>query len=375
MRYNFYLLSLITVLFSTLSVDLFSQCGPTEVGGTVYREYKFDGTQNPAVIDEQYIPKTRNLTGSVETRPAEMPFGGGVVVNIYDDSGFIGTTTTAVDGTWTFDVSGANSSMVRIEYTIPTGFESGPNGSENRSSVLFSAPGNCDNDFTIANRCDHCQDDPSIAGICFSRNNDGNGEPVLIDMKYNTGIPFIPRKSIDQDRLWATPQGVYPVATDLQVGGNKGELATVFGIDWSRIHSTLYVGSYYRSYAPLTTNGSSNGFGEGVISAVEYADNCNPSSSPSVWLDLETLLGDGIAGAYQNDPPFPGANQFGTTGAFPNLVGYVGLGSVKISPKGDELYTVNLATREVYILFLLVQMAQLQLIQEILLRLCYLMSV
>lgn len=166
--YNYTIILSLFLFLTIWSVNLQAQCSATEVGGTVFREYKFDGSQNPAVIDMQTIPGTRNgLIGSVETRPEEMPYNGGMIVNIYDSNGLLGSTMTDLNGSWTFDISSASSVMVRIEYIVPTGFESGPNGSENTTSVLFSEGGNCNNDFTIANRCDHCQDDPGIAALCF----------------------------------------------------------------------------------------------------------------------------------------------------------------------------------------------------------------
>ncbi|MEE9438276.1 MAG: SdrD B-like domain-containing protein, partial [Saprospiraceae bacterium] len=312
-------------------------CGGTEVGGTVYQEYKFNGDADGKVFD-----------GSVETRPEEKGVPG-VAVTVYDDNGaVIGMTTSDSNGDWTIDAAGSGP-KVRVEYTLPTDFESGPNGGNNGSSVMFTALGLCDNDLTVVFMGnDHCEDNPQIAVVKQVRNSSSNDPTVTLDTDFNTGDSFVPQSTTDASWKWVVPNTNIPLSASDQVG-NSSVMGSSYGIDWSPLHMKLFTGTYYKSWAKNTTNGSSNGLGEAMIFASDYDDN-GTGAAPQAWLDLETLLGDGVAGDAFNDQPHPGPLTFARAGGMPNVVGFTGLGSIQTSPAGDELYVVNLATNEVYII-------------------------
>ncbi|MCB0573956.1 MAG: hypothetical protein KDC61_05245, partial [Saprospiraceae bacterium] len=329
-------------------------CGdPNYIGGKVYREFLSNGTADAAYTETEDVPGNAVGNQTRTIRNAEPPIAG-VTVNVYDMTGaLIGTDVSDAAGDWSVNAAAAATSQLRVEFIPPAGYEPGPLGGNNSTSVRVANRGDCGVDFTIQIPADHCENDPRFSVVCFARNNDGSTEPVIIDLAYNTGIPFVPISTIDNTKNWATPNAPasastgYPVPSKTMVAG-KGQVNTVFGLAWDKYQQQLYAGTYRRAFGPMSSNASANTFGEAIIYAIPYGSAV--PSTPAVWLDLETLFGDGFAGSHVNDPNYPGPTQFGRTGNNPNSIGYTGLGSIKVSRDGSQMYVVNLKTAEVLVI-------------------------
>ena len=307
-----------------------STCSTT-IGGTVFNDFNNNGTYDTT--------DSIGLTG--------------IKVYAYNCAGVkIDSATTDYRGRYTFaNVTSANDT-VRVEFataTFPAGAKPTYNGTNGRTDVQFVKAPNCSVNLGLT--IDYCQTNPNFSVVCFTRNNDPTTEPTIIFMNNNSTRAFTPNSTSDANSTWGLPSGAtavnYPIPTKYEAS-NTDEVGSTYGLAWDKYNQKLYTGSYMRAFSPMKANGSANGFGEGIIYQIPI--NGNTSQTPSVWLDLETLLGDGIAGVYVADGAYPGPAVFGRTGSNPNKIGYTGLGSIEISKDGTELYTVNLNTQEVYVI-------------------------
>ena len=128
---------------------VYAQCGPSDISGTVYRDFDSDGERDafePGVI--------------------------GISVAAYDDSNTqVASASTAADGSYQLS---AVSSSVRIEFSsLPSYLYSGQAGTDSFTTVAFAAPGACDQDLAVGNPAQYCQDNPDLAIACFV-----GGDPV-----------------------------------------------------------------------------------------------------------------------------------------------------------------------------------------------------
>ena len=267
----------------------------------------------------------------------------------------IETVTSDSNGDYYFtDPSIIDGISYRIEFSeLPDGFTSSIEGTDNGTGIQFVEMLSCQVDYGIFDPEDFCSDDPLVAVVCFARNNDPVSEPTIVFVKTSDATDWPgPQNANDNNGLWGIPSGSnatnYPL-TFLEAA-NIGEINTTFGMDFDVANSRIFTGSYMRAYAPMNTNSSANGYAEAAIYQIPMDLENAIAETPSVWLDLEDLFGDGFAGSYLPDGTFPGPASYGTTGSNPDLIGYTGLGSIKISADGSELYAVNLDKREVLVI-------------------------
>lgn len=284
-------------------------CTDSQLGGTIFRDYDYDGTQD-------------NLELGVS----------GITITAYDSSNnSISSTTSNSSGNYVLDniTSGSN---VRIEFTdLPSYLSPGANGTNSKSSVRFvTASGNCDLDFGISYPIDYCDDNPDLATNCYV-----NGDPlgagtsaaldVLVAFPYDsTGQP----KNGDDD----PPSHL----------AFNAELGATWGIAYQRTTQTIYTTALmkrHQGFGPLGTGG---------IYAIDYSDTSNPVVSQ--FLDLGSL------GFSAGTDPHSGLPAAATT---PNLdaasydqVGKVAFGDLDISADDKTLWTVNLADKTLYQIYI-----------------------
>jgi|GEM_PF-6527441 len=130
----------------------------------------------------------------------------GIIVTLYDCAGtIVGTTTTAADGSYSFDaantggavgagpLAGETQEKYRVEFSFPTELaylEPTPVGAQGGSSVQFVEPGDCAY-FGAADPGDFCQSNPTITTSCFVDgpydNPDGGFNDAIIDLNYCVG--------------------------------------------------------------------------------------------------------------------------------------------------------------------------------------------
>ncbi len=279
-----------------------------------------------------------------------------VLVEIYECDGNtpVATTYTNVDGDWNVDPAGI-SFPVRVEFSTPLQdyLQSSYAGIDNGTNVQFVTAPTCTVDYGVIDPIQYCNENPLVAVVCFPRNNDAGGEPVIVFLATDDARDWPgPAIAGDTDGRWGIPSGgstvTYPdIAATF---ATKAQVETTFGLDWDRKNSQLYSGAYMRAYASMGTNASANGFAEGAIYNIPIDLTSSSSMAPAIWLDLETLFGDDFAGTYIADTPFPGPQVFGRNSNNPNLIGYTGLGSIKLAADNSEMYVVNLAAREVLVI-------------------------
>ncbi|WP_370723343.1 SdrD B-like domain-containing protein [Fibrella aquatica] len=304
--------------------------GAGRVGGTVYNDFDANGVQAVSELGMS-----------------------GVTVTIYacDASGnstLAGTTTTDFVGNYFF--SGLTDGVTyRVEFSnVPVQFEQSARGTNSGTSVQFIRSPSCGVSLGLSDPDDYCQTDVKVAVVCFARNNDAATEPVIIDINYAAGTPFAPNggQLTDVNRNWSHyADGAVPLASK-GVAAEVSETGTTFGLAWDKTHKQLLSGAYMRAFAPMKAN--ADGFGEGVIYKMSYAS--GTAAAPTTWLDLETVLSNGVSGTFVADATYPGSNVYGRTNSNPAKIGYTGLGSMRMALDDSELYAVNLNKLEVLVI-------------------------
>ncbi|MBP6624311.1 MAG: hypothetical protein KA198_04020, partial [Chitinophagaceae bacterium] len=244
---------------------------------------------------------------------------------------------------------------VRIEFiNLPAGFYDGFKGSGSNTTVQFVTGSPSANNANLAlSLPGHFSSttDPYFAVVNFKRNTEANTLATITFMDTNKTKIFVPNGATDINKEWATPDnataGNYPIPTRF-TAATTAQVGTTLGLAWNKYHKKLLTGAYMRGWTKMGSNSSANGFGEGVIYQIPI--NGTTVSAPTVWLDLETLLGDDIAGTYVNDANHGGNGVFGRTNLNPNKIGYTGLGLMNFSADGSQLYVVNLNSLEVFVI-------------------------
>ncbi|MFN7947516.1 MAG: SdrD B-like domain-containing protein [Blastocatellia bacterium] len=285
------------------------------ITGTVFHDYNANGVQDTT--------STISNNGAGTTAVAVDKGVAGVQVTAYDSSGAAaGTATTDASGNYSLSVSG--SGPYRIEFTgISSDYTPGPaaaGASGSGTTVQFVAGASAANvNLGLVCASQYCADNPVIMTSCYVSGDAVNGaaanDPVIVGFPYNSvgGSPGPP---------------IHP-ATSKQVG-------PVFGLAWQRSSGSLFATAFMKRHS---------GFGPGGTGAI-YRVTSVTSATPNVslFLNLNTLLGAGTTGA----DPHPSGTDFYRDSASFDAVGKVALGGLKLSEDEQTLYTVNLASRELY---------------------------
>ncbi len=288
------------------------------VGGTVFREFKVDGTAG----------------SETSRRYSDLPMNG-VGISIYGEDGSLaGTTTTQSDGTWTFDVGSTSGSQVLVEFEIPTGFSPGPVGADNGSAVVIANKGATGINFTLANPSDHSEDDPTLAASCFVTSQNP-GDVTLVSVRYGDTKDYgtsLTGQPMGQDDY---PQKHYATNRSLYPGAQKTVLSTlatsknINGIAWNRRNAMVYGGVYHKWQIDVNI---------GQMGKIFATDLSGGSATTSEWLDLHSVFGSNVTGTYT------GSNAAQEKAA----VGYIGITDVDISDDARTLFAFNARTLEVY---------------------------
>ncbi len=320
-----------------------SQIPATSVGGRVMQEFNFDGQADLALFE---LEAWEGITHRRKIRHGELPLPG-ATVNVFDgDNQLVGTAVSDSAGFWEVDASGASSSALRVEFGPPSGYEQTPIGNDNTSSVAFVNQGEAQINFAAGDGEEYAEDDPNIIFVCFARTVDPLTDPTIVSMSNSEGVPF---RSRDHDFSSAsdagTPVGTLPQAAIQYLATIGDESATTLGMAWDRKNQRALTASYERAFTAMGDDGA-GGSREAAIYAI------GRNGGVSLWLDLESLLGSGIAGVDGPlDTSVPGTRTFERTpDEGQNLPGHIGLGSLAISRDNTELYAVNLFSQEVYVI-------------------------
>jgi len=235
-----------------------------------------------------------------------------VTVTAYDKTGAVmGSATTAPDGTYTINPSGAG--PYRVEFSsLPAGYEptthgpsasSGANGTSTQFVTTVAGASNLN--LGILTPCDYCQNNPSLA---MSRH-------VAANLPNDPAITTAPISEIND--VPGNANGSTQVALMAQTTlGSQSQVGSIGGLAWQRSSGTLF-GSAFARYQSVVGPG-----GIGAIYRIKPG-----IGTPAVFATVA------------NVSTFNPATDS-------TMVGKVGLGGLALSTDELTLYTVNLNTNE-----------------------------
>ncbi|MCI5065720.1 hypothetical protein MRY87_08355 [bacterium] len=289
-------------------------CVDGEVGGTLFRDYDGDGTQDDL---EPALGETD------------------VTISAYDASGTrVGTTQVDTDGNYSLGALSVGEGL-RLELTgIPGLFTAGAIGDDGDSSVRFASSLGCSYDFVLHNARQYCEEDPQVAVACFQNGTgtDSTAAGVVSYTYSNSGNPDMFGGDADD-----------PVA-DVSIGA----VGSVWGGAYSAEDELLFLGALTKRHIGFGTRGI------GGVYVVDYSSD-TPSVSTSFSLQGETPANGGaaldfgsvtrttVAGAIATD------NDLSDDPEEPNRdldaylkVGTTGIGDLELEEDSETLWLVNL---------------------------------
>lgn len=286
---------------------LICSAGATEITGTVFEDFNFNGIYD----------------NSIE------PFGiAGVVVTATDSLGNTQNTDTDASGNYTLN-SLTVGRTYRVEFTFPDSVSwarptiyQGDNG----TTVQFVQPGNCAN-LGAASAGDFCENaNPPVLVSCFETGNavygaTGNENKGIVGFPYNSSGTL----------------------TNLSEAAKIYEVGTVWGLAWQASTQRMFSGTFLKRHS---------GFGPEGIGGVYVTDYSNGAGTVVNSFDLQ-----GVSPA-NGGPAIDVGSVDRSSGAdyiLPNdnttdnwdidafeKIGKISFGDVDISPDGRTLWLTNL---------------------------------
>ena len=282
--------------------------GPPYIGGNVFLDYGQDGVKDANVAIDQPIQ--------------------GVLVRAFNDAGaMVASGSSQADGTYLLVNAGlVAGTTYRLEFSnFPAQHFGSAEGTGNGTSVQFAAANTCNNNFALSQPDIYCQSNPSFALNCYIEGPNTGAGDVLISIPYN-----------------ATPQS-NEANDDNQIKHEAiaSAIGTTYGLAYQRHSKTLFAAAFMKRFA---------GFGPGGPAAIYKVPNPDDDvNSGSLFLNLSTVLGvANVAGADPHNFTTKTSGGDVIDANSYNAVTRVGLGDMDISDDELSLWTINLATRELY---------------------------
>ncbi|MEO1367289.1 MAG: SdrD B-like domain-containing protein, partial [Acidobacteriota bacterium] len=272
-----------------------------DVAGTAFRDFDGDGV-----------------------RDAGEPGIEGLTVDVYSDSGLLGSTTTAADGTYTV-ASGLAGEEVRLEFLIPSSLDflrAAVVGADSVTSVVFlTMPGDgsdASRDVAFANPAQHCQTDPDVVANCFIRGDQSGTGDVLVSFPYSASV----NTPAPGDEAFAN------------------QIGTTWGMAYQRSSDSLFLSSFQKRHSGYFDD-TADGTGA-IFRIIDPAD--GTATNTSTFLNLNTLFGSAVAGTN----PHPAGTDFAIDAASYDAAGKISFGDMDISEDELTLWVVNLTDRRLY---------------------------
>lgn len=288
------------------SGEICSSISNTEVGGTVWEDWDYDGSIN------------QNDTIGVQ----------GVQVDLYDDCGSV-TQTTYTDSNGNYLFTGlTNGTSYRIEFSLPEIISCWAKptraGADNGTTVQFVQPGNCAS-LGIASPSDYCQQNPLLATPCYvsgdptAGGSSGTGD-WWVSFRYNSSGEI-------GEAGYTSPEQYVDGTT----------IGTTWGSAYHRVSQHFLLGATMKRHSGFGVNGT------GAIYKIDA------SGTASLFVDLNSIAGidtgtDTRDGSTNNTLPASSTDLSRDINAF-EAVGKVGLGDLELSDDGQTLYAINLHQR------------------------------
>src|ERR1035437_8980922 len=297
---------------------------PGTVTGTVFRDYNSSGLDN---------------TSATTADPAVDVGVGGAIVTAYDSGDIqVGTATSAADGTYTLGISGAASNAIRLEFTPPTGYFSGPIGTATSGDPIASggpeqfvtlSGGAATGNYGADAPGDYCQSDPTVAVACLQGvlTNPASGSTGLTPVT-NPALFTVP--SLATGNVSATE---VPQATLGQIGSTFGNAI----YQSSPTQSYDFTSAFFHRFAAL----GPSGLGAIYLTTVEATQSGTPPDANTTLAATVPNVGTDPRGITEDPAP-------SSYGWFHNVAAYaavdtIGLGGMALSPDQSTLYAVDLA--------------------------------
>jgi SdrD B-like domain len=298
-----------SILLLWMFILLFAPNSHAQISGKVFRDFNANGTQQ---ISGAFIE----------------PNVQGITVTAYKSDGTSVTTTTTINGTYSFSTAQLPSSTkVRLEFTgLATSDYAGAVGSGSATSVQFVTAGAATTtaNFGINYPSDYSQTDPELATPCYV-----NGRPAGATDDVLVSVPY-------------SAVGTSPTVTHIAV---SSEIGAVWGLAYRRTTKDLFAASFLKRHVAMKDNNADGKEDLGAIYVI------NSAGTPSLWLDVTTLsidvgmslLPNIATRALPTDKTQPSYDA-----AVFDLVGKIGLGDIDISDDETTLYFVNLYNKSLY---------------------------
>lgn len=342
--------SIFSVFAIALGVFAFSQfsniqktsaAGP--VSGTVFRDYNGNGT--------------RELSNPVE------PGVRGVIVNVYDSSGFVTSATSGANGAYNIPSVTGN---VRIEFIIPeTGCDldaggtfSGTSGSVYGTSVRFVSEGATGVNFAVSSPSEYyTTDNPNVGlSVLNSGNPTGGGsagtrsgfEVFAYNTNSDTPVPSSRATTAQIGSVWgnaySSQANRYFVSTVIKRHAGTGPLggSGIYMVN----PNTAASGSSFIDLSAVGVAASNTG------GTYPYNDGRLPSGTNNQAIAFNDVVGANTGGAGTrhrglplNVSPWTATDYSSYDAAAFEQAGKLSFGGLEISGDGRYLYTVNLYTK------------------------------
>ncbi|MGI9185941.1 MAG: SdrD B-like domain-containing protein [Gaiellales bacterium] len=268
----------------------------------------------------------------------------GVTVKAYDASNkVVSETTTGADGTYALAVS--TDSIVRIEFTNPTGLQPSFEGLMSGTSVQFAKAGAANVDYAVYHPTEYCQDNPKLITCLQPATDQMETFPAA------KGIVTLPAAFSVVQKFTAAGASIDAQSSDLEKGidlvAPMTKIGATFGLGVDRF-GNAYAGTYIKRHSPYGPAGATNtiyrinlttGAGEPFV---QLGDDVRPAHSrgvpagryPPYSQDGNRVVSDPSLQTY--DP---------TSTSFSSVyfkVGRAGIGDVDVLPDGSALVAVEM---------------------------------
>lgn len=292
------------------------------VSGRVFNDFDVNGTQR----------LTDDTTNFLKAEPGVA----GVVVRAFDSTGaLVGTATTASNGDYTLTTTNATTTAVRVEFTVPDGYEPSFAAAAG-SSVQFVTLPATGVTLGIQIPADHCQGKPLIAGVCMV-----------------AGSRQVSGPTIRTEPFYAPTHSFNNIARNEGVSGTGG----TWGLALHRPTRQVWTSAFVRRTVSL----GPEGLGGLYVFRSSTAEANTPEQVASFDLTAEKGLTFGPPGVDFSDaarglttgtggPTAP----YSTDTAVANdsigfeWVGRAGIGDIDMTDDGTALFVVNLYQRAVH---------------------------
>ena len=279
-----------------------------QIGGTVYEDINDNGQKD---VNEPGIDS--------------------ISVTIFDDTGQVGLPIfTDTSGNYTFS-SLSDTTVYRIEFTLPDYFEIGSFGSSSSSSVQFAQGGKCDVDLGLIDLYNICPDDnPEWAVPCYVNGNSqhasNDGNTALAKFRYNDS--------------GNSPASSFVEIIESQVVGST------WGLAFNSNTNEVYLGSALKRHSGLGPLGIGAIYQHQLGTSADSVSLLYDFGANAGVVDVDSIRFPGTGNALGEEGPCASCDNVDST-VFP-LVGKVGLGDIDITSDMQSIFVVNLFDRQVY---------------------------